>query len=380
MTEPGDHDGLGRAPGTAWVSVDGEVVALDLGGRAHVLTSTGALLWPLLDGRTTSVELAADVADVFGVEPAVADDDVRRFVEEMTGRGLIRRSGTAETERIVDVDGAGRTSRQPSGQRNSWSSPPPMAPPDPDWIGAVAVEVGDQRIGLRADASDVMDQLVQIFRPWIVEGDVPADGFGISIDRRGGAGPRLTPQLLFGRSNVLRSRSRGRLLRCLDVALGSLAHEGDGLRIDDMAALVQRDAAALVPATVVERSTAVERAVAEAGASIAEQPALRLDLERMEVVVIPGLVDPATAPELMDDLATPPGRYALRSISWSDTQVAANERRATAVARLAELVDLAGLDDRQVGLDRLVDVSERCLDSPISRWDTDVSAVLDGLR
>ena len=203
MTEPGDHDGLCRAPGTAWVSVDGEVVALDLGGRAHVLTSTGALLWPLLDGRTTSVELAADVADVFGVEPAVADDDVRRFVEEMTGRGLIRRSGTAETERIVDVEGAGQTSRQPSGQRNSWSSPPPMAPPDPDWIGAVAVEVGDQRIGLRADASDVLDQLVQIFRPWIVEGDVPADGFGISIDRRGGAGPRLTPQLLFGRSNVL---------------------------------------------------------------------------------------------------------------------------------------------------------------------------------
>ena len=238
------------------------------------------------------MELAADVADVFGVEPAVADDDVRRFVEEMTGRGLIRRSGTAETERIVDVEGAGRTSRQPSGQRNSWSSPPPMAPPDPDWIGAVAVEVGDQRIGLRADASDVLDQLVQIFRPWIVEGDVPADGFGISIDRRGGAGPRLTPQLLFGRSNVLSSRSRGRLLRCLDVALGSLAHEGDGLRIHDMAALVQRDAAALVPATVVERSTAVERAIAEAGASIVEQPALRLDLERMEAVVIPGLVDP----------------------------------------------------------------------------------------
>ena len=252
-------------PGTAWVSVDGEVVAVDLGGRAHVLTSTGALLWPLLDGRTTSVELAADVADVFGVEPAVADDDVRRFVEEMTGRGLIRPPGTAETERTVDVVGAGQTSRELSGRRNSWSSPPPMAPPDPDWIGAVAVEVGDQRIALRADASDVMDQLVQIFRPWIVEGDVPADGFGISIDRRGGAGPRLTPQLLYGRSNVLSSRSQGRLLRCLDVALGSLAHEGDGLRIHDMAALVQRDAAALVPATVVERSTALERAVAAGG-------------------------------------------------------------------------------------------------------------------
>ena len=72
-----------------------------------MLTSTGALLWPLLDGRTTVGELAADVADVFGVEPAVADDDVRRFVEEMTGRGLSV-ARTAETERIVDVDGAGR--------------------------------------------------------------------------------------------------------------------------------------------------------------------------------------------------------------------------------------------------------------------------------
>src|SRR5829696_5202815 len=39
-----------RTPGVAWITVDDEIVALDRAGRAHVITSTGALLWPLLDG------------------------------------------------------------------------------------------------------------------------------------------------------------------------------------------------------------------------------------------------------------------------------------------------------------------------------------------
>ena len=76
-------------PDVAWVTVDDEVVALDPAGRAHVITSTGALLWPLLDGVTSAAELAADVADVFSIDAAVALADVRQFVDEMVALRLV---------------------------------------------------------------------------------------------------------------------------------------------------------------------------------------------------------------------------------------------------------------------------------------------------
>ena len=59
-------------------------------GRAHVISSAGALLWPLLDGVTTAGELASDVADVFGIDGAVALADVLRFVDDMVALDLVR--------------------------------------------------------------------------------------------------------------------------------------------------------------------------------------------------------------------------------------------------------------------------------------------------
>jgi hypothetical protein len=260
--------------------------------------------------------------------------------------------------------------------------PPAMAPPDPDWIGGFAVDVGEYRVGLRADAPAVLDLLREVFGRWVVEDAEATDDFGISVNRRGGAGPRLIPQLLHGRTNVLRSRSLPRLLRRLDAALGDLLpspHRADGIAVRDMAAFVRNGAAALVPTSLAERSTAVERQVAAAGATIAEQASLRIDLASQEIAVVPGLRDWGTVPQMVADLATSPGRYALRSIAWSDSQVVVDERRSTAVARLAELVDLSATDDRQTALQDIVAISDRCVPTPIPRWDPDLAIVLDTL-
>ena len=89
VTDDGASASPQRVPGVAWVAVDDEIVALDPAGRAHVITSTGALLWPLLDGMTSADELGADVADVFSIDPDVALTDVRRFVNEMVALGLV---------------------------------------------------------------------------------------------------------------------------------------------------------------------------------------------------------------------------------------------------------------------------------------------------
>ena len=256
--------------------------------------------------------------------------------------------------------------------------PPAMAPPDPAWVGGVQLDVGEHRVGVRADSPMVLDLVREVFGQWIVGDDQGGEDFGISVERRGGAGPRLIPQLLHGLSNVLRSRSLPRLLRRLDLELASLDHEVGGSAIRGMAAIVRNDGAALVPAAVAERSTSVERRIVAAGATIGEQAALRIDLAAQEVVVLPGLTGPDLVPQLIDRLATPPGRYRVRSIAWSADQVTADERPATAVARLAELVDLSD-GDRQENLERVAALRDRLRPTPINRWDVELAAVLDTL-
>ena len=44
-----------------------------------------------------------------------------------------------------------------------------MAPPDPVWVGAVALDVGGRRIGLRADRADLLESLSELFGGWLSE-------------------------------------------------------------------------------------------------------------------------------------------------------------------------------------------------------------------
>ena len=170
-----------------------------------------------------------------------------------------------------------------------------MAPPDPDWVGGLELDVGDHPVGVQADSTTLLEVIREVFDPWFAGESATIGDFGISVERRGGAGPRLIPQLLHGRSNVLRSRSLPRLLRRLDVALAAIADPPQGASVR-MAAVVHGERAALVPTAVAERSTAVERAVAAAGATIAEQAAVQIDLAAQVLVVRPGLTHPPPRP------------------------------------------------------------------------------------
>ncbi len=260
-------------PDVVWTAVESDVVAVDGAGRSHVIEGTGALLWPLLDGSAGADEIAADVADVFGIEADRARSDVETFLADAVKRGLVDHGApTAPTD--------GRLAGSPPAP----SAPPqpgPMAPPDPVWVGAVALDVGRHRVGLGADRADLVESLSELFGDWLsVEADdVPVE-FGLSVDRRGGRGPRLIPSLLWGRSTLLKSRSLARLFRRLNTALGALVDEADAstVGLSGFAAIVRGDAAALVPVSLAERSTDVELAVAAAGAGIAEAAAIRLDL------------------------------------------------------------------------------------------------------
>ena len=262
------------------------------------------------------------------------------------------------------------------------TEPGAMAPPDPAWVGGFSIAVGEYRVGLHADNTDVLESIRDVFGPWMIESDEITDDFGISVDRRGGGGPRLIPQLLHGRANVLRTRSLPRLLRCLDAILAGLVDDGDaaGHKVSGLAAIIRGDAAALVPTDLAERSTAVERALIADGATIAERVAIRLDLARQAIVVVPGLPRDRPCPQIVDGTATAPGVYTLRSIFWTRQQLDPEERRATGVARMAELVDLPdGARRRQELLEQIVSLSDRFQPTAIERWGADVSAVVETL-
>jgi hypothetical protein len=74
-----------------WRAIEGEIVALDLRSSTYfAVNATGAVLWqPLLDGRTED-ELTELLVATFGVDPRVAQDDVRAFVGMLTERRLLR--------------------------------------------------------------------------------------------------------------------------------------------------------------------------------------------------------------------------------------------------------------------------------------------------
>lgn len=92
MVEPDAESKPAIHPDTAWVEIDGEIVAIDpMGSEVHLIDPQGSLLFPLLDGESTVAELAADVADVFGLDPDQALADVLTLVRQMMERRLLVR-------------------------------------------------------------------------------------------------------------------------------------------------------------------------------------------------------------------------------------------------------------------------------------------------
>ena len=205
-----------------------------------------------------------------------------------------------------------------------------------------------------ADERARLESLSALFGRWRVDVEAVPEGYGLSTDRRGGAGPRMIPALLRGRAVVLRSRSVDRLLRRLDDALGRLARPpaSNLVPMRQLGALVRGGTAALVPVDLIDRSSALERAVSSAGATIAEWTSVWLDLDTLEVVVEGGILDPATRHALADPVATQPGRYRIGSITWDERWVTSDERPATALARLLQLMNVPAGYDRQHLIDR----------------------------
>ena len=78
-------------------AVGGENLLVPLGPRVMdlngivVLNDTGRFVWEILETERTPQELAAAVAEKFGVDAGRAESDVRAFLDEIGRIGLLER-------------------------------------------------------------------------------------------------------------------------------------------------------------------------------------------------------------------------------------------------------------------------------------------------
>ena len=102
MRPPDGHDAAVRAAdldptfvprrsAAAWTEVvDGEAVILDeAGNRLHHLNPTATVAWTCFDGTGTVTDIAADLADEFGADPAATLTDVLALARELGAAGLL---------------------------------------------------------------------------------------------------------------------------------------------------------------------------------------------------------------------------------------------------------------------------------------------------
>jgi hypothetical protein len=85
--------------------IDGEAVIYDeLLGKTHLLNQTGAIVWGLLDGETRLDELAAGLAEAYGVGVGDVLADVVRLVRELGERGLLEDVAAEDAKDETEVD------------------------------------------------------------------------------------------------------------------------------------------------------------------------------------------------------------------------------------------------------------------------------------
>lgn len=204
----------------------------------------------------------------------------------------------------------------------------------------MVVRVGEFHVGVRTDDHGALEALRSAYVDLTVDDDRAVGDYAI---RMTGMSPdarlRARPSVARGRCTRLRSESLPRLIRQFDLELACLIArpEPGTVALHGVAALVLNGWAALVPASVVERSSAVERVLRSAGVGIVEELGLRLDPVRREIVVSEGLVGASRIADATggdDGLAVEDGRHRVRSVHWSRHALGEDEHPSAALVRL----------------------------------------------
>lgn len=79
-----------RRPQVASEELDGETVLFDgRTGALHVLNAVGGVVWDCLDGDVNLGDLADELADAFGTDPAVVRADIFALVDDLVAKDVV---------------------------------------------------------------------------------------------------------------------------------------------------------------------------------------------------------------------------------------------------------------------------------------------------
>lgn len=190
-----------------------------------------------------------------------------------------------------------------------------------DWSGSRAYELANHRFGLRYNSESTGEVLDRLFRGARIEDPRAPDNYSVSLAPGRSASTRQLDLLVRGKTQLVRSRSRRRVLDALVSYLSAeLVDTPPPLTRAIATAAVVDDRGVLLPPGLVDRLQHLQPRLAGAGVQLVDVPYATLDLRARDLVVPePELaVDSAVLDALDDDqrsateLATvPPGRYPL---------------------------------------------------------------------
>jgi hypothetical protein len=84
--------------------IEGETVVLDRhGGLIHQFNQTASYIWERCDGKSTTVEIAQQLAEAFDVHPTTAADDVAGIVQRLQELNLLEPSAERPVPPTLEV-------------------------------------------------------------------------------------------------------------------------------------------------------------------------------------------------------------------------------------------------------------------------------------
>ena len=110
--QPKDHHRLRGGENVDWLSensrpcqaphleefeVEDEITLFDPHrNQVHILNPTAAVVWQLSDGTQGVAEIASQLAELYGLEPAVVEGDVRDILTQFCGARLLKNAANLD--------------------------------------------------------------------------------------------------------------------------------------------------------------------------------------------------------------------------------------------------------------------------------------------
>jgi peroxiredoxin len=326
---------------------------------AYLLAADGTLAEPMVIGANQVPVLARDLA---GVDPATPYGDAP---------GVVPADDALADDELTDDEVRGAYLPAPGAMCGPGGG---GASNSTDWQGTRVYALGGYHVGLRYDTDETAAQLDRLFPGARVNDRRAPDNYSVALGgtpaTRGAGSARSLKLLVHGSTQLVRSRSGGRVLAALLQHL-SADLEPFGLEPADPTLLrvnatpaVRDGDALLLPPGLVHLAKQLQPRLAKLGIVTVDIPHTLLDLRTRELVVPepvvphdPSVIDAADATaQLGTELPwVRPGRYPLRT--WFLTRSPEHRGQLTpGVAVAAAIPLLHDLDDLRAQVERVAEL------------------------